>query len=207
MLLHLAHIDKSRAFQLYAQHYLATSGQVYWSDTHQMSTYLDDYHQPLDRQLGAAHPATEVITEIYVPREELGAFLADAREDFRAHGTDLIYGTIRLIERDEESFLAWARRSYACVIFNLHTEHTPEASRRSAEAFRRLIDMAVRRGGSYYLTYHRHATREQVLACYPQFPEFLRHKRRYDPEERFQSEWYRHHARMFAGADAETEGE
>jgi hypothetical protein len=32
-----------------------------------------------------------------------------------------------------------------------------------------------------------------VLAAYPQFPEFLRQKRRFDPEERFVSDWYRHH--------------
>lgn len=51
---------------------------------------------------------------------------------------------------------------------------------------------------SYYLTYHKFATRDQILACYPQFPEFLRLKRRYDPEERFQSDWYRHYRRMFA---------
>jgi hypothetical protein len=30
-------------------------------------------------------------------------------------------------------------------------------------------------------------------------PEFLRLKRRYDPDLRFQSEWYRHYARMFHG--------
>jgi len=39
-------------------------------------------------------------------------------------------------------------------------------------------------------------TREQILRCYPQFPEFLRLKRQYDPEERFQSDWYRHHVAL-----------
>jgi hypothetical protein len=38
-----------------------------------------------------------------------------------------------------------------------------------------------------------------VLACYPQFPEFLRRKRQHDPEELFQSDWYRHYRQMFAG--------
>ena len=31
-----------------------------------------------------------------------------------------------------------------------------------------------------------------------QFAEFLRLKKRYDPEERFQSDWYRHYRTMFA---------
>ena len=69
----------------------------------------------------------------------------------------------------------------------------------SAKAvFLKLIDLAIERGGSYYLTYHRWATREQVLACYPQFAEFLSKKRDFDPEERFQSNWYRHYRAMFA---------
>jgi FAD/FMN-containing dehydrogenase len=94
--------------------------------------------------------------------------------------------------------LGVALRWYACTIFNLHTVHSPEGLQRSENAFRRLIDMAARRGGSYYLTYHRYATRKQVESCYPQFAEFLRLKKRYDPEERFQSDWYRHYRTMFA---------
>ncbi len=35
-------------------------------------------------------------------------------------------------------------------------------------------------------------------AGYPQFAEFLRLKRTYDPQERFQSDWYRHYREMFA---------
>ena len=111
----------------------------------------------------------------------------------------MIYGTVRLIERDDESFLPWAKQPYACVIFNLHTVHSSDGLRRSGESFRRLIDMAAKRGGTYYLTYHRDATRQQIEACYPQFAEFLRLKRKYDPEERFQSDWYRYYKRMFAG--------
>ena len=124
-------------------------------------------------------------------------FLTDVREDFRKHAVNLIYGTIRMIERDDETFLAWANEDYACIVFNLHTEHTPMGFEHSAEAFRRLIDLGTKYGGSYYLTYHRYATREQVEECYPQFAEFLRLKRKYDPAGVFQSDWYRHYARLF----------
>ncbi len=198
LLFYLSHADKAEAFRRYADYYLSTSGQIYASDTHQLSTYLADYHRDLDRRLGAAHLATEIITEIYVPQPRLPDFLAEVRADFRANGVNLIYGTIRLIEQDSESFLAWAKQPYACTIFNLHTEHTPPGLEHSAAAFHRLIDMAIRREGSYFLTYHKYATRPQVEACYPQFAEFLRLKRRYDPAERFQSDWYRHYREMFA---------
>ena len=197
-LIHLAHTDKSHAWQLYSAHYLATSGQLYHSDAHQLADYTDGYHAALDERLGSADPATEMITEIYVPRERLVDFMEAVAADFRADDVNLIYGTIRLVERDDESFLAWASDRWACVIFNLCTVHTAAGIERSANAFRRLIDRAIERGGKYYLTYHRWATREQVETCYPQLLEFLRHKRKYDPDERFQSEWYRHYRAMFA---------
>ncbi len=197
-LLYLAHTDEKQAFDKYADYYLSTNGQVYWSDLHQLSIYPDNYHREIDAKLHAPYPATEMITEIDVPRSALPEFLEEAREDFRRNAVQLIYGTVRLIERDEDSFLPWAKQPYACTIFNLHTVHSPEGLLRSADAFRRLIDMAARRGGTYYLTYHRYATRTQVESCYPQFAEFLRLKRKYDPEDRFQSDWYRHYRAMFA---------
>jgi len=197
-LLYLAHTDEKQAFLRYADYYLSTNGQVYWSDTHQLSIYPDNYHREIDQRLHAPYPATEMITEIDVPRPMLKGFLDEVREDFRKNRVELIYGTVRLIERDDESFLPWAKQSYACTIFNLHTVHSPEGLQRSEDAFRRIIDMAARRGGSYYLTYHRYATRKQVESCYPQFAEFLRLKKKYDPEERFQSDWYRHYRTMFA---------
>ena len=192
-LTYLAHTNKLRAFAEFTDFYLQSSGQIYWSDTHQLSLYLDDYHDALDRALRAPVAGSEMITELYVPRQRLADFMDDVRKDFLEHRVDLIYGTIRLIERDTQTLLAWAREAFACVIFNLHVDHTPEAIERSAQAFRRLIDIAIHHGGSYFLTYHRHATREQLKQCYPQFDAFLAAKRRYDPGKLFQSDWYRHY--------------
>ena len=109
-----------------------------------------------------------MITELYVPRPALAAFLAAVRADFRQHGAQLIYGTIRLIERDDESFLAWAREPWVCTVMNLHVDHDEDGLAKAAGDFRRLIDRAIEHGGSYFLTYHRWATRAQVEACHPQ---------------------------------------
>jgi len=196
-LLLAAHASKTEAFEGYSKYYLSTNGQVYWSDTHQLSTYLDDYHKAIDARTSSAAPATEMITEIYVPRPRLPDFMADVARRFRSNEVPIIYGTVRLIEKEDESFLAWARDRYACIIFNLHVIHTPEGIDKAGEAFRSLIDLAIARGGRYYLTYHRHATRSQVEACYPQLVDFLRLKKKYDLDERFQSDWYRHYRTMF----------
>lgn len=191
-LLELAHRDKRRAFEEFSAFYLATSGQLYWSDTHQLNLYLESYHEALDQRLGAPVRGSEMITELYVPRDRLTAFMDDVRKDFRSNDVDFIYGTIRLIERDTESALPWARDRYACVIFNLHIDHLPRAIVNARSAFVRLIDIAMSRGGSYYLTYHRFARRDQLLACHPGMNDFLKAKQKLDPAGMFQSDWYRH---------------
>jgi FAD/FMN-containing dehydrogenase len=193
-----SHADTRRAYDAYTSYYLSTSGQRYWSDLSQLGLYIDDYHADLDRRLSSPHKGSEMITELYVPRPALSAFLAAVRADFTRHGVGLIYGTIRLIERDDESVLAWARESWVCTVMNLHVDHTPGRIAKAADDFRRLIDRAIEFGGSYFLTYHRWASRSQVQACHPRLIEFLRAKRRHDPAEAFQSDWYRHYERMFA---------
>lgn len=198
-LLTLAHSAKSLAFTRYAQHYIATDGQLYKSDLHQLSEYLPDYHQHVDRRLGAAHRGSEIITELFVPPERLVEFLRRAAVLLVDRQAAVIYGTIRLIQPDEDTVLAWARSRFACVIFNLHVDHVDASLERARGAFRGLIDLAAELGGSYYLTYHRLATPEQFERCYPRVREFFEAKRRFDPAGVFQNDWYAYYAPYFQG--------
>ena len=196
-LTYYSHRYKRRAFDIYRSRYLKTSGQIYWADSQLSAAYVDNYHAGLDQALGAKVTATEMIGELYVPRPTLAAFMEEAREALRQRNANLIYGTVRLIEQDDDSYLAWARQAFACIVFNLHLEHTPLAIEKGADTFRSLIDIAIAHRGSYYLTYHRWARKDQVEACYPQMAHFLALKRQYDPREVFQSNWYRHYRSMF----------
>ena len=197
-LTYYTHVYKRRAFDIYTTRYLQTSGQVYWADSQLFGNYLDNYHEELDRKVHARVPATEMITEVDVPRPALVDFMDEAAATLRREHANVIYGVVRLIERDDESFMPWARDRYACVVFNLHVTHDPEGIENAGRSFRALIDLAIQHNGNYYLTYHRFATRDQVERCYPQFKQFLALKRQYDPAELFQSNWYRHHQKMFS---------
>ena len=197
-LLLLAHTDKSEAFRRYSAYYQATGEQVYWADEVQMSLYPENYHREVDRKSGAENRATEGIAEVCVEREALEAFLAEARTYSRMVSVNIIHGTVGLVEQDRESFLPWARKPYACVSLHLHIEHNSAGLIRAGDQFRRLIDLAMKYGGSYFPAYHRHALRRQVDGCFPMFREFLLLKRKYDKEELFQSDWYRHYKRMYS---------
>lgn len=193
-----AHFDKEKAFEAYSHYYLSTSGQIYWSDKHQLSDYIDNYHDQIDEIDPCQCVASEMITEVYVPLEKLPEFMKALKKSFLRQKTNVFYGTVRLIKKDEESFLAWAKQNYVCIIFNLHVQHTPESIKAAKAAFRKIINKALSFGGSYYLTYHRWATKTQVLKAYPEFVEFLRLKQNYDPASVFESDWYRRYCTMFA---------
>jgi|LakMenE18May11ns_1017448.scaffolds.fasta_scaffold9948182_1 FAD/FMN-containing dehydrogenase len=200
-LLKLAHEDKAKAFRLYAQHYVASDGNLYWSDTMQLSTYIPSYAEYLEANRPVAPDndvkETLMIGEHYIPPESLLTFMHIAREILIHHGAELIYGTIRSIKRDTVSFMPWAKNDFACVIFNLRTRHNEEGVQRTTDTFRALIDASVNIGGSFFLTYHRYATAAQVQACYPLFSEWLCKKIQYDPNELFISDWYLHYRDAF----------
>ena len=193
-LLYWSHADKARAFEEYAGFYRSTDGQIYDSDTFQLSQYIDHYHHELDQRLGRNVPGSETITELYVPLTELAGFMAAAGSVLRRRQANVIYGTIRLIERDDETVLNWARQPYACIVVNLHVDHDALDIQRVSDTLRALIDLAIERDGSYFLTYNKFASPDQLATCYPQFAEFVSSKRQHDPRDVFSNDWFRAYA-------------
>ena len=196
-LLELAHFDRGAAYRKYAALELARDGQIEWSDLHQLSSYPAGYHKTIESRRGAVQAGADLILEVYVPRQQLISFIEDARYLLLQSRVPLIYGTVRFIERDKESYLAWAKKPYACVIFTPHVATGDSSIRRAREICRQLERFATRRGGSFYLTYNRFAARRELDSAYPQFSDFLTLKKKYDPLEIFQSEWYRYYKDLY----------
>ena len=76
----------------------------YWSDTHQMSTYLDDYHVRLDKaaRRGASRDGDDHRDLRAAARTCRRSWRRSAKT-FRRNGVPIVYGTVRLIEQDDES--------------------------------------------------------------------------------------------------------
>ena len=185
----LSRTDKRQAFDLFSQHYLQTDGQVYWSDTHQLSNAFCGYRSAVDPSEG-----TEMITEVYLDPDKALPFLTRVRLALAARQADITYGTIRLIEADHESFLPWARRRSVCIVVNLHCPRSQAGIRKTKRDFQTILDHTIEFDGSFYLTYHRWALAHHLCAAYPNIGEFFKLKKKFDPNELFQSDWYRHYS-------------
>src|SRR5439155_15691855 len=89
----LARTNKRKGFEKYAAFYRSTDGQVYWSDIHQLAGDFEKHRQAVDPKHG-----TEMITEVYVSKDNFVPLMAQCRKDFIDHQVDMTYGTIRFIE-------------------------------------------------------------------------------------------------------------
>jgi len=188
----LAHTDRRLAFERHHELLRGTAG-VGWSDTHLLQSHIVGYHRWIDERLGSPHPATEAGGALLFPRRRFLSFLDAARPYLLKNQVELVMGNIRVTEKDEDSFLAWAKEPCIGLSYLQHTVHTPEGIEKAAAHARGLIDVAREYGGIVYLTNCRWPSRAQIDACYPEFGDFLRLKRKYDSDELFQSEWYRHY--------------
>lgn len=103
-------------------------------------------------------------------------------------------------QRENETRLRWATKDFAWVSLDIAAPRTLGAQVRVGQAKSALIDAAIRLGGSYAIAGTPGASRAQAETCYPGLRDFLAEKRRYDPGERLQNAWYRHHQKLFSRA-------
>lgn len=135
--------------------------------------------------------STDILHEYFVPPHQLEPFLKRLRAIIPHHNGDLLNVTIRNVYPDHDSFLRYADQELFSLVLLFHQERTPEAEAQMRTMTQALIDAALELGGRYYLPYRLHASVEQFQRAYPQAHTFFELKRKYDPDELFQNEFYR----------------
>ena len=126
---------------------------------------------------------------------QLVRFLGRLREVQARHPVDVLNVTLRHVLRDEDTFLRYADQPMHCAVLLVHQPLTPEAETAMQQATRAMIQAALDCGGRYYLPYRLHATDEQFHAAYPKAKAFFDLKRKHDPDELFQNQFYRRYAK------------
>ena len=133
---------------------------------------------------------TDILHEYFIPPRNIESFVVELRNIVPKYGGNLLNVTVRSMERDDDSFLRYADQRMYSLVMLFNQPRTPAGEVRMESMTRALIDAALAAGGRYYLPYRLHATREQFVRAYPQGAEFFRLKRQYDPDERFQNQFY-----------------
>ncbi len=138
---------------------------------------------------------TDVLHEYFVPRSEVARFVLAMREILASHNDEnLLNVTVRLVNEDKDTFLRYAQQQMLAFVMLFVQERSDAGETQMRTMNRELIDCALDHGGRYYLPYRLHATPEQFHQAYPQADEFFDLKRKYDPDELFQNQFYREYA-------------
>jgi hypothetical protein len=150
-------------------------------------------NEPVASLAGRDRTRTDILHEYFLPAEGLEPFLAACRAAIPASRQDLLNVTLRYVEADRWSVLAYARgpRVAAVMLFSQPMTRTDEEDMTGLT--RRLVDAALDAGGSFYLPYRLHARVDQLRRAYPRLDEFLDGKRRHDPGLRFRNLMWDHY--------------
>jgi len=122
-------------------------------------------------------------------------FLKQAKTIIRAHHEDLLNVTVREVQTDNDTFLNYADQPMIAFVMFFDQRRSVDADQDMGQMTRELIDVALRLHGRYYLPYRLHASDNEFRAAYPQAEDFFRLKRRYDPDNLFENEFYLKYAR------------
>ena len=135
--------------------------------------------------------STDILVECFVPPNEFNALLEEFLEIIPQHTADLLNITVRDINRDEDSFLRYADQNMISLVMLFSQARTVEGQLTMSKLTQEMIAATLRHHGRYYLPYRLHATPEQFNQAYPQAKMFFELKRKHDPGELFQNEFYR----------------
>jgi FAD/FMN-containing dehydrogenase len=145
---------------------------------------------------------TEILHEYFIPPQRLAEFLDRVRPILRnSDGMDLLNVTLRPVQRDDYTMLAYARQNEIGLVMLFRYAATPGSDAEMRAITERLIDAALACDGSYYLPYRPHATVEQFRRAYPRSKEFYDLKQKYDSTGLFENSFYRDYIEAAAKAD------
>ncbi|CAD7923539.1 unnamed protein product [Amoebophrya sp. A120] len=144
---------------------------------------------------------TFILQEFFVPAQAFQAWIDSARPIFAdidaresESGVILLNCTIRFVEEDKDTVLAYSRFPGGCFAFVLYYRlpRQPRSveSEVLAEYHRRFLTCTLNVHGSFYLPYRKCYSREEFKKAYPRAAEFAAMKEKHDPKAMFANAWF-----------------
>ncbi len=124
---------------------------------------------------------TDILHEYFVSPDRFPDFVAICQQVIPASYQEFLNVTLRFIDTDPDSWLAYAPVPRIAAVMSFSQEMTTRAEADMARMTRELIDGITGIGGTYYLPYRPHATVGQLARAYPRAGAFAAAKRELDP--------------------------
>ncbi len=133
---------------------------------------------------------TDILQEYFVPKEKFVGFIDELRGIVRNDKINLTSVTIRYVPKNTEAYLSYARQDSFAVVMYINQSLSKEGIEKARIWTRKLVDLALANGGSYYLTYQLYPSQEQIRRAYPELDSFFDQKKSHDPDSLFMNKFY-----------------
>lgn len=134
----------------------------------------------------------ELLQEYFVPIDQFTAYINDLRDMLETEDDfNLLNITIRYVEKNEKAIMSYAKEDMFALVLLINQGQSSEDIEDAGEVIRKMIDLTLEHGGSYYLPYYPYPTKAQLEAAYPSADQFFAKKREVDPDERWMNLFYK----------------
>ncbi|MBP1856821.1 FAD-binding oxidoreductase [Rhizobium herbae] len=123
---------------------------------------------------------TDILHEYFVAPSRFAEFVALCRDVIPASFQQLLNVTLRYVDTDRDSVLAYATEPRIAAVMLFSQEKTVRGEEDMARMTRELIERVLSIGGTYYLPYRPHASVDQFVRAYPRAAAFAVKKREFD---------------------------
>ena len=136
---------------------------------------------------------THILKEYFVPTDKLEKWLHSSNQilqENKLQYTSLLNATIRFVKKDTVTVLNYATADMFAIVlfFRLNKLHNGDFELRKLDNFLRNITLEM--GGTFYLPYRPHHTKDDIIKAYPRFINFVKEKYNHDPKSIFVSNWW-----------------
>ncbi|MBE8724237.1 FAD-binding oxidoreductase [Flavobacterium hungaricum] len=137
--------------------------------------------------------ATDLLQEYFIPEKDFNQYLKDIKPILLQSKIDLLNITIRAVNKDEDTFLNYAREDVFGFVFLFNQKKTEKEENEMKVLTNLLVDAAIKNNGTFYLPYRLHIDKEKMRKVYPQADRFFELKKKYDSKELFRNQFYEHY--------------
>ena len=123
---------------------------------------------------------TDILHEYFIGPARFAEFVKACQEVIPASYQQLLNITLRYVNTDSDSVLAYATEPRIAAVMLFSQEQTARGEADMARMTRDLIERVLAIGGTYYLPYRLHATLDQLTRGYPRAAAFVARKREVD---------------------------
>jgi len=136
---------------------------------------------------------TDILHEYFIPERNFNKFINNMKPILLNSNIDLLNITIRRIEADTVTIMNYAKETVYGFVILFNQRKTEEQELKMKELTGKLVNITIKNEGTFYLPYRLHIGKDKMRIAYPKANLFFDFKRKHDPNEIFNNQFYKYY--------------